>query len=276
MTQDVGDNDLKLYSQLINMGFDDNMSLMASQNCKNVNKAIEWIENNKNINNNDCNNSNENEIKCIDINCNGNKISNCVSIKRIVSLLEFYNNNHLNYSLLNKYLHESYKFSLILSDYHHILFKHLNYDNKSNILINKQFSEIHFEIKNKNLLCNILKCSIYIRNNRQREIKTIKCNNKYLQIIIDIIDTIHCYFIHSVDAGLKIINNTFNENNNNKNKNISYDSQMKQLYDYIIEKRKLLQTIRGKKRIFNNKFITNNSGFNILFILFFYILYFNK
>ncbi len=66
MSQEIVDSNLKLYSQLIDMGFDD-MSLMASQNCKNINEAIEWIENNKNINNEKDNDSNETEIKCIDI-----------------------------------------------------------------------------------------------------------------------------------------------------------------------------------------------------------------
>eukprot|EP01084_Bolivina_argentea_P131786 232570_1 len=129
MAQDIGDSNLSLYSQLIN-----------------INEAIEWIENKKTVNNK----GDENEMQCIDINCNGDNISNCLSIKRIISMLDFYNNNYLNYSLLNKYLIDSYKFNLILSDYHHILFKHLNCDNKLNILINKQFSEIYSEIVNKN------------------------------------------------------------------------------------------------------------------------------
>eukprot|EP01084_Bolivina_argentea_P109655 195996_1 len=36
---------LQLYSQLINMGFDEDISLMATQNCENMNDAIEWMEN---------------------------------------------------------------------------------------------------------------------------------------------------------------------------------------------------------------------------------------
>ena len=259
----TGEVDLKLYERLINMRFDDGISLKAATECKDINGAIEWMESNKDIQKDEINDDDdENEYKYIDIDCDGNDISNCLALKRIISMLQFYDNNHMNYNALNEYL-TKYKFHLI-SDYHHILNNHLNEDNISSIKSNQQFNQILNIIKDNNLQCNIQKCAIYTRNNRQRETTNIECNDNKLSIFIDIIDTIHCYFMHSVDIGYRIIHNLNEEkeddNNDDINVSDAYDPQMRRLHDYVQRKRKLLQSIRGEKRIFNNKFMTHTSG----------------
>eukprot|EP01084_Bolivina_argentea_P115944 206112_1 len=186
---------VELYSQLTNMGFASDISLNAAKNCEYINEAIEWIENKTNIA--------KNEHKSVDIKCNGN-ISNCFALKKIISILKFYNNNYMNYNILNEYLNKNKCY--VISGYHHILDNHLNEDNIALIESNKEMREMT-NIINNNLQCNISKCEIYVRNNRCREKKNIECNDEKLCIYIDIIDTIHCYFLHSIDIGYKIIHN---------------------------------------------------------------------
>ena len=75
-----------------------------------------------------------------------------------------------------------------------------------------------------------------------------------LTFLIDIIDNIHIYFIHSFDTGFRVkrdkINDSENENENEINNNF-IDSELKNLSLYLKEKKKKL--ILNK----NNKFMTN-------------------
>ena len=196
--------------------------------------------------------------------CNGQGIKNCNALSRLILMLSVYHENHENYSKISKYV-QKYK-SHLISDYHHILDKHLNEDKISKIESNNQFKMIYKEMTEiNNLSCNIDNCIIYKRNNRERETKNIECKDKELAMFIDTIDTVHCYFLHSVDIGNRIIHPLINEENENENKsdedNINCcDSEMKQLSHYLSQKRKRLENITDHRRFQNSKFMTHFSS----------------
>ena len=186
--------------------------------------------------------------------------ANCQAVTRMQSMLKFYNNNYNNFKEIGKYL-AKYK-NHIIGDYHHILDKHLNRDNISQIDSNKQFELIHQQMTG--ISCDIENCKIYSRNNRQRETTNIECKDEKVSMFIDIIDTIHCYFLHSIDIGYRIVNHQLYQQNESKNNDdeddIQFDAEMKRLREYITLKRKKLQKIRGDRRINNNKFMTQLTG----------------
>ena len=115
-----------------------------------------------------------------------------------------------------------------------------------------------------NVRCDIGKCSMYSRNNRERETVNIECKDKKLSMFIDILDTIHCYFIHSVDVGFRIIQPITNNDKEKKeddyisSENTAYDhdQEMKEMRIYLSSKRKRLQNLRGDRRLKNTKFTT--------------------
>eukprot|EP01084_Bolivina_argentea_P001995 3681_1 len=190
-------------------------------------------------------------------------LHSCVSIQRICNVLQFYQHYHANrtsddrFSKISKYLPSC---TYLINDYHHILEHHLNEDKNSKLSVADQFREINHRIMSKenNLYCDIAKCKCFCRNNRERENTSIRSDDKYTSIYIDLLDSIHCYFIHSVDTGYRIINtdkyDTAHENICNEN--VAYDKELSQLKAYLHSKRQKLQNIRGLNRIQNNKFMT--------------------
>eukprot|EP01084_Bolivina_argentea_P000172 324_1 len=112
--------------------------------------------------------------------------------------------------------------------------------------------------KRNNLQCDIKTCKIYKRNNRQRESDNISSDNDVLNYIIDILDSIHCYFIHSVDTGYRILDGIHESSDDSKDdKSIYYDKQLLTLKSHLKSKRKEIEQIRGGLRVQNNKFMTN-------------------
>eukprot|EP01084_Bolivina_argentea_P144793 253964_1 len=145
-----------------------------------------------------------------------NDIYSCKSVIRIKLALHFYQDININGKDQNE-INQTDKFILtyfndinrnLINDYHHILIDHLDCNTK-------QENNKHFEFINKTiaLKCNISKCPQYIRNNRDRQKKQIiklKHNPETL-FYIDLLDTLHCYFIHSTDIGFRM-NITLNNN----------------------------------------------------------------
>eukprot|EP01084_Bolivina_argentea_P300658 518497_1 len=200
----------------------------------------------------------DNDMKYVHIDCKGKQVKDCHALIQIISMLKFYDNNYGNFDEISKYVHKHKTF--LLRDYHHVLDKHLNEDKLSKIESNRQFQIIYQMLQNNNLLCDIENCKIYQRNNRERERTSIECGDRNLSIFIDLIDTIHCYFSHSVDIGYRIIQNLHTENDNNEfsncNESTAYDPEMRKLANYLSDKRKKMQKIRGKYRVENSKFMT--------------------
>eukprot|EP01084_Bolivina_argentea_P132642 234091_1 len=191
------DDYLATYSQLINMGFPNTSSLDAANRFPhNINEAINYISQNVSNNNitsdqqqeskinrkidnddtkNDTSNVNEKETVILtNYVCDGNEITECVALQRIISVLKYYKSHNKqnkgnNNTALFKYLEDHKKY--LINDYHHILEMHLNEDTINQNETNKQFELIYKQIiqHNNNLTCNINECEIYLRNNRERE-----------------------------------------------------------------------------------------------------------
>eukprot|EP01084_Bolivina_argentea_P082462 149317_1 len=141
---------------------------------------------------------------CIDIN-------KCLSFKRIAQFLTFYQKYNIdNICGRNEQLLRciSNDISSIIVAYHHILDQHLNEDNINSVETNQAFKNIYKHLmKTNDIKCDINSCKIYKRNMRMREKESINCSDKQICMKIDLLDTIHCYFMHSVDTGYRILNN---------------------------------------------------------------------
>eukprot|EP01084_Bolivina_argentea_P250623 420002_1 len=153
---------LKIYSQLINMGFNEQISLKAaSKYPKNVNKAINHILSGEKTSNK---NITEQKTQTAHRSKYCDSVEKCPSLKRTIKCLTIYQHQNDVDSELSNYLSD-YGYNL-LDDYHHILEYHLNEDYTSTYVSDKHFELIYKQIQQNNLLCNISKCQIYLRNNR--------------------------------------------------------------------------------------------------------------
>eukprot|EP01084_Bolivina_argentea_P023055 42933_1 len=285
-------NTLNMYQDLINMGFNETIAMKAAKKFPNdLNQAIDCIgkSNTKitkeinidNAHNDDEDQKNEydilddadNQHKSIQYDHTCSDIQTCEALNRLIIALQFHQmyktkeKDHIDkiceYFMTNKHY--------IINDYHHILQYHLNEDHMSQQYQHKEFKLIHDRItqKNNNLTCDVNKCGAYIRNNRQREHdwkdKGNKINDKSVLSYINVLDSIHCHFLHSIDVGYRIIEELATDENNNDNMNdvnICSDNQLFILKSYLESKRKKLQNIRGTDRIQNNKFMTQLSTTN--------------
>eukprot|EP01084_Bolivina_argentea_P260472 439893_1 len=328
------DSTAEMFGKLINMGYDEDLSIMAAQRFpKNINKAIDLIQrikqklkhhNNKNninddnkddddddyiqnllfnsiailqafatnlkknINNeNDQNNKHnkskkqkqtEYETKLNDNNhartantINYKRIDECSSVQRVINMLEWYQKyktmNCEDDNIFSEFLcslktnHEQ-----IVNDFHHILNNYLNEDT-----VLKQESDDNFEyiyneiIKRENMKCDINDCSIFARNDREREKeKTAKQRQKEKEMIsVYFLDSIHCYFCHSVDVGYRLMDKQILFEMQKQQKNIKHDNIENICYDpylFILqaklkEKQDKLQKVT-QNRMKNNKFMT--------------------
>eukprot|EP01084_Bolivina_argentea_P265027 449108_1 len=191
----------------------------------------------------------------------GCSINRCKSLKRLIKMLLFYHSSidkdGNNLSLIEYF---DTHITNLLNDYGHILCVHL--DNALNQQNNDEFAVISAKC-HKYINCSLNKCKYYQRNNRNRCKEEIKDSNDKLSLYVDIMDTIHCYFLHSYDTGFRIkqkkpANN--DDSNTNDNNNTAVDTEMKYLYKEIQLKRKELQRVRGMERIKHTKFVLDIIG----------------
>eukprot|EP01084_Bolivina_argentea_P193196 331485_1 len=200
-------------------------------------------------------------------NCNGYNMPECISLRRITSLLIFYRNFdiHTGHDALINYLHNNEGIHLV-NDYHHLLDQHLNEDNINSINCDKEFERIYNKMinnKNNNLKCDISKCEIYTRNNRQRETKLFdNINDDDLCFYVDLIDSIHCYMLHSVDSGYKIIYHPNDTKIDDDNEHICVDKEIERVKLHLKSKREKLKNTGAFNRINNHKFVTDISSEN--------------
>eukprot|EP01084_Bolivina_argentea_P236257 397297_1 len=149
--------------------------------------------------------SNDANIKCKSIE------DGCKSTERMIYAMKYYsllniinNNNHKEQ--FKKFVNEKYK--LLLEDYIHITDKHNNdLDNIYKLMIEKyNFNK-----------CNINNCVLIFRHNRNRnynknETKSDTFSDENELFYIDLLDTIHTYFIHLEDIGMRIKRNEIKMN----------------------------------------------------------------
>lgn len=101
---------------------------------------------------------------------------------------------------------------------YHILNDHRNEDKMSAQQSQAQFKWIYDQLHNiednskiNNVSCDIGNCKAYARNNREGEKQNIDCNDSNVLVKIHIMDTIHYYFIHSVDIGYRIVQQPYED-----------------------------------------------------------------
>eukprot|EP01084_Bolivina_argentea_P076315 138309_1 len=188
----------------------------------------------------------------------------CKCVERIIMVLKFYqmiNENSIINDKHNELILEYFnKYEYLVNDYHHIIVDHLN--SSTTCTNNYQFSLLHNEIA-KHIKCDVIKCQQYKRYSRNRENvekATNKIKDENVLFYIDLLDNIHCYFVHSYHIGFRIKHNIKNESKQElqdiDSKQLYYDKQMEQLKAYLSNKRNKLVKIRGLNRIINNKFLT--------------------
>eukprot|EP01084_Bolivina_argentea_P024082 44934_1 len=241
---------LSTYSHLLNMDFKEDLALCAAQKYGNdTNAALDWIVKQQKL---------IDKLPADDV-CQRNDISNCIALKRIIPILKYYHHNYNKFISLHKYLDASK--THLLSDYHHILDKHLNDDKCSQANCNAQFAKIYeLILKKSGLSCDINKCKIFVRNNRDIENskqRITDCDDQNLAVYIDILDNIHCYFFHSVDIGCRIINSNHT--------NQIHDTDMIHIKSLLASKRDFMEKVRGRHRKLYNRFttkLTQNKNMN--------------
>ena len=180
-----------MYQELISKDFEDEISMMAAQKYpENLENAVHFIL--------DHQQTHDNQTKTVyeHLNEDDNKVNNqtpkptnstmtyspsqsentgcrdvntCLSLKRLVKLLTFYQSNKDNPDHIQIYFDKNK--NIIVSDYHHLIDAHLNEDNIDKAISDKTFEEIYNVFINESgngLKCDINKCKIYRRNNRDR------------------------------------------------------------------------------------------------------------
>ena len=151
---------------------------------------------------------------------------NCVALKRIIEVLRYYDNitsseedsinegderkdeqrnKHKNSTLWITYFNDT-NYKHLLNDYHHILKHHLHKKDISKS--NDEFDIIYKQIIKYVKHCDVTKCQKFRRNRRIREhenISILNCrNNDLCNFYTETLDSIHCYFLHSFDIGMRV------------------------------------------------------------------------
>eukprot|EP01084_Bolivina_argentea_P176546 305484_1 len=267
---------LNIYSQLINLGFeDDNLCLKAAKKYpKNINQAMDFILKHQHKNN-DTNESKSDEC--------------CQHHRQVNQLLQQVNELNLEkeywknkYHELTKLRNNEYKQELELnmdqSNKDKIVSRFMkimqNYDgnieNKSEYydssllsdflhLLDKCSNDRQFEvIANKMGHCDVLKCTIAKRHYRDR-----KSNNFFTKqdekqrAICQIYDKIHCFYYHCYDIGYRLpIKQQISDHDEN-NTDKSFDNSC--INNNIIQ---LKEIISNKKKLYQNGDIDINIRMN--------------
>eukprot|EP01084_Bolivina_argentea_P092674 166709_1 len=207
-------------------------------------------------------------------------ITNCQSINMIIKYLKIYQDSKPEN--LRKSFHKQI-IAYLQNSFNHILIHHLG-DEQSIDKTTKEYEEIYdFMTKTNDFRkCSIEKCIKFQRNNRSRETQNIFLQTKdakhvtnnndidhELECLIEFMDTLHCFFIHTFDVGFRVRTNELTDAigiSNDEKKEVESDEEydiasdrdviMKKLSTLVKEKRAQLENIRGLNRISNSKFVT--------------------
>eukprot|EP01084_Bolivina_argentea_P272823 464599_1 len=207
-----------------------------------------------------------NYIKCTSIN-------ECTRTREIIIALRHYVNiTNINdetaakkklQEFIEDYINsnESKQHNLV-SNVHHVLYEHLNNVIKRENIEN--FEYIHNKVIKNIQQCNLKNCNAFTRNTRDREKldNNIYENdaNQYM-FYIDLLDSIHVYFVHSFETGFRVkvegTNDIKHEEYEAKEVNFVH-TQLKYIKKFIHEKQKQMIQIRGNNigKSQQNKFVT--------------------
>ena len=147
-------------------------------------------------------------------------INECISIKRLLSLLKMYShldimNNKKHQNLLIEQMNENEEYKEFLNDYIHLLSDHSH-----------QIQIINLSLEP----CKISECKYTSRHHRREDIeemKQIDDNDKNLNFYVSTMDSLHFYLHHLFDVGLRIKSST------NENEDKSQDAQFSRVYEAV-------------------------------------------
>lgn len=114
-------------------------------------------------------------------------------------------------------------------------------------------------------------CKQYIRNTRDRTTEKINVDNK-TAFYIDLLDTIHCNFVHSFDLGYRI-NTSQISLEQKQNDEDDEDYEVNYLHQLLALKHRTLKNITKRLLMRNHRFTTLLSGFFMIYI-YIYIIHF--
>eukprot|EP01084_Bolivina_argentea_P112794 201137_1 len=190
-----------------------------------------------------------NKLKC--------KLRECVSLVRIINTLKQYN-LYIEQEQPAKLFSDDHKSSELLNDFNHLLLEHGNCD---------EFEYIYNRlVSNNEAICSLAKCLVIKRNNRNRsatnngklkQLYFVTTNDDVSADIIQqqIVDRVHCHYLHSFDVGYKMSQTDrklfCEELKTDEIDNVMPDSNLRVFNEYINRKRRVLE--RTKTR--NNKFM---------------------
>eukprot|EP01083_Nonionella_stella_P083293 230248_1 len=177
----------------------------------------------------------------------------CVARKRLILSLKEYEEKYetseddrSESEQMNEFMKQH---QYLVSDWHHILQIHFECSQAEN---DSNFNLLYENMKKHHLLCDIASCSYYIRNNQNRE--TLNGSDEEIdlkhQFMRDLLDSIHCFLVHSFDTGFRMRNvrkNTFDNAKDLKidSKSLYLDEEMEGNAQYIDMKRQEMRQIRG-------------------------------
>eukprot|EP01084_Bolivina_argentea_P065952 120229_1 len=183
-------------------------------------------------------------------------IQSCKSIHRIINYLKMYETIDIK-NVCKTFNAESIPF--INDDFNHVLLNHLG-DQHTLQFTKKQYEDIYdYMTQNYLSTCSLVHCEKSIRNNRARESNSQMSVDSKTQYIIDIMDTLHCFFMHSFDVGFRIRSKDLIDIDETKQNDYDLytDSQMEKLSKILDRNRKQLQNVRGLQRLSTSKFVTD-------------------
>eukprot|EP01084_Bolivina_argentea_P000019 44_1 len=180
-------------------------------------------------------------------------ITDCEPLKRLAVMLKYYQDIHSDNHVAEKwyeYISDEKYFNGLLNDYHHILSSHLNAQNQ---LINTNNYIYIDKLMQTYIKCNVSNCKCIARNNR---------NINIVSTVVDIADTIHTYFVHGFDIGLRTkitVSDVQEQGDDDKKHNVDamlyHDQQLSRLKRHLSQKRERFCAL-SKDRVTSSKFMT--------------------
>lgn len=186
-------------------------------------------------------------------------VSTSQSLQNLTDCLHFWQSVDINTDQKDIFVFFS-QYKDLINDYHHVLSNHLNRDHQTLEEKNKSFESIHKYIS-EHVKCDSINNVIHIRNNRHREDDDHQNNDPLLSFYVDIMDTIHCLFLHSYHYNIRALQTNKNQQQHKMVKTFSFKhTETKKLKEQMKQTRNNLQSLRGDIRFDHNRFCTKLSG----------------
>eukprot|EP01084_Bolivina_argentea_P019339 35970_1 len=139
------------------------------------------------------------------------EIKQCLQLKRVIKALVYYQSLNMEETKneLVAFCTNTYKY--LLDDFNHIIMVHNNNNEEIHQYLLSDYSSLFS-------CCNVSKCAIYKRSNRNREHSDNESETDNIEFMFwrDLFDRIHSYLIHLYDSPLRIEKSKLDINDNDK------------------------------------------------------------